>query len=61
MQRVGLDFAVIDTEARKLIDYSGDSEQITSADVSLVTSETPEEKVFKMVDAVAARNAGAGA
>ena len=59
VQRVGLDYAVIDTESRKLIDYSGDREQITSADVSLVTSETPEEKVFKMVDAVAARNAGA--
>jgi len=57
--RVGTDFAVINSEARKLIDYSDPSDRITAADVAAVTSETPEEKVFKMVDAVAAKNQAA--
>jgi DNA polymerase-3 subunit delta len=59
VQRTGNDLSIISTEAEKLIDYSGDEPEITRADVEAVTSETPEEKVFKMVDAVAARNAGA--
>ncbi len=59
LQRVGLDFAVIATESQKLIDYAGNDAEITPDSVTRVTSETPEEKVFKMVDAVAARNQGA--
>ena len=55
IQRVGSDFSILSTEARKLIDYSGDSEKITAQDVAKVTSETPEEKVFKMVDAISAK------
>lgn len=54
-QRVGSDFSVMSTEARKLVDYVGDSDKITSRDVTAVTSETPEEKVFKLVDAVGAK------
>ena len=49
--------ALIASEARKLIDYSGDAPAITVEDVAEVTSETPEEKVFKLVDAIAAGNA----
>lgn len=59
LQRVGGDFAIINSEARKLIDYSDPSDRITAADVAAVTSETPEEKVFKMVEAVAAKNQAA--
>jgi len=59
LQRAGADFGILATEAQKLVDYVGDEAQITRADVEAVTSETPEEKVFKMVDAVAAKNAGA--
>jgi len=55
IQRVGMDFSIIGTEAQKLIDYAGDSNTITAADVAKVTSEMPEEKVFKLVDAIAAR------
>lgn len=55
LQRAGTDFSVLSTEARKLIDYSGDSATITAADVAKVTSETPEEKVFKLVDAIGAK------
>jgi len=57
MQRVGSDFAVLNTEARKLIDYTGNSDRITAQDVAKVTSETPEEKVFKLIDAVGTKNA----
>ena len=59
IQRAGSDFAVLSTEAQKLIDYSGDSERITSQDVALVTSEAPEEKIFKLVDSISARNRSA--
>ena len=55
IQRVGSDFSIMSTEARKLIDYSGDAGKITAQDVAQVTSETPEEKVFKMVDAIGAK------
>jgi len=58
-RRVGNDFAVIDTEIRKVIDYSGQTDRITAEMVENVTSETPEEKIFKTVDAIGARNAGA--
>lgn len=56
VQRVGADSSVLSTEIQKLIDYSGDSETITAQDVAAVTSETHEEKIFKLVDAVAAKN-----
>lgn len=59
LQRVGTDFAVISTEVRKLVDYAGDSDRITAVDVGAVTSETPEERIFKLVDAVADRSQAA--
>lgn len=55
IQRAGSDFSILSSEANKLIDYSGDSEKITARDIAEVTSETPEEKVFKMVDAISAK------
>ncbi|MCX8053073.1 MAG: DNA polymerase III subunit delta [Armatimonadetes bacterium] len=57
LQRAGDDFGIIATEVQKLVDYTLDRDKITRSDVEEVTSETPEEKVFKMVDAVATRNA----
>ena len=55
VQRVGMDFSILSTEAQKLVDYSGDSDTITTGDIAKVSSETPEEKVFKLVDAIAAK------
>ncbi len=55
LQRVGTDYSVINSEAQKLIDYAGSSGHITAVDVGQVTSETPEERIFKLIDAVAAR------
>ncbi|NLN75499.1 MAG: DNA polymerase III subunit delta [Armatimonadetes bacterium] len=55
IQRVGADFSVLTSEAQKLIDYSGDGSAIKAADVARVVCETPEEKVFKLVDAIGAR------
>lgn len=52
LPRVGTDFAVIKSEVDKLVDYVGDSDKITRDDVSAVTSESPEEKIFKLVDAI---------
>jgi DNA polymerase III subunit delta len=54
--RVGFDFNVIGTEVEKLVRYVGDEERITKSVVAEVTSETPEEKVFALVDAIGARN-----
>lgn len=54
LQRVGSDHLLLASEAAKLINYAGDSTAIKPSDVAFVTSETPEEKVFKMVDAVGA-------
>lgn len=59
LERAGADFTVISSEGQKLIDYSGDNPSISAQDVMAVTSETPEEKVFKLVDAIAARNQAA--
>ena len=52
VQRVGGDFSILSSEAQKLIDYSGDATTITRQDIAEVSSETPEEKIFKLVDAI---------
>ncbi len=57
--RVGPDLSVMKSEVAKLVAYAGNAEQITAADVEAVTSETPEEKIFKLVDAIAAKNQAA--
>ena len=59
LKRTGTDLSIIRTEAQKLIDYSGDEPKITARDAMAVTSETPEEKVFTLVDAIAARDQAA--
>ncbi len=59
LERAGTDFNVISSEGQKLIDYSGDNPSISAQDVMAVTSETPEEKIFKLVDAISARNQAA--
>lgn len=56
IQRVGTDLSVLKTEVEKLVAYSGDAPVISAADVSAVTTETPEEKVFNLVDAIGAKN-----
>lgn len=55
LQRSGSDSSIIKLEAKKLIDYIGDSANITAHDIAAVTCETPEEKVFKLVDAIGAK------
>jgi DNA polymerase-3 subunit delta len=57
-RRIGNDFAVINTESMKVINYSGNADKITPEMIEHVTSETPEEKIFKTVDAIGTRNAG---
>jgi DNA polymerase-3 subunit delta len=56
LQRVGSDFSTVNSESRKLVDYSADSGKITQTDVLAVTSETPEDRIFALVDAIAERN-----
>lgn len=56
IQRVGTDFSVLASEIQKLVDWSGDREKITCGDVETVTSETPEEKIFRFLDALATRS-----
>ncbi len=56
VQRVGDDFAIIASEVQKLIDWTGDRERINREDVEAVTTETPEEKIFRFLDAIASRN-----
>lgn len=53
IERAGTDLAVLDSEISKLLDYCGDSRLVTTEDAECVTSETPEERIFKLVDAVA--------
>lgn len=55
IQRVGSDYLILSSEVRKLIDYAGESAVITQDDVAAVTSETAEEKIFKMLDSISAK------
>ncbi|MDO8586478.1 MAG: DNA polymerase III subunit delta [Armatimonadota bacterium] len=56
VDRVGSDLSILETEARKLIDYAGDREAITIKDVELLTGQKPEERIWKLLDAVGARD-----
>ncbi len=56
IRRVGTDLQILASESEKLIAYAGQSDRITASDVDTVTAETPEEKVFKLIDAVGAKN-----
>ncbi|MDH7601639.1 MAG: DNA polymerase III subunit delta [Armatimonadota bacterium] len=59
VQRVGDDFAIIASEVQKLLDWVADRSRITREDVEAVTVETPEEKIFRFLDAIASRNTAA--
>jgi len=54
--RVGDDFNTIGTEVEKLLQYTADKRRVTKKDVSEVTCETAEERVFSLIDAIGARN-----
>jgi DNA polymerase III subunit delta len=45
----------IDKEAEKLATYVGDRDKITMEDVDAVITKSPEERVFPLIDAIAAR------
>ena len=45
----------IEKEAEKLAAYAGDRDRITLEDVDAVTTKSPEERVFPLIDAIAAR------
>lgn len=55
VQRVGYDFSTLYSESQKLTAYTLDTGKITEADVLAVTSETPEDTIFALVDAIAER------
>lgn len=56
IQRAGTDSSVLASEIRKLVDYTEENKKITAADVLLVTSETPEEKIFKLIESISRKN-----
>jgi DNA polymerase-3 subunit delta len=56
VDRVGNDLMILDSEIRKLIDYTGDRNSITVKDVELVTEQKSEERIWKLLDAIGARN-----
>lgn len=55
VDRVGNDLSILDSEIRKLIDYTGERTSITVKDVELVTEQKPEERIWKLMDAIGAR------
>lgn len=56
LDRTGTDMGNIDRELEKLLCYTLDKEAIEADDVKAVVTERPENKIFEMVDAVAAHN-----
>jgi DNA polymerase III subunit delta len=58
-QRVGTDFSILNTEIQKIIAYCGSTEAKVTVDIiSNITTETPEEKIFKLLDAAAEKKQG---
>lgn len=55
VRRCGTDSGILATEVAKLVDFSGERRTITNADAAAVVSETIEEKVFDLMDAVGSR------
>ena len=56
IQRVGTDFSILNTEIQKISAYCGSKDtKVTATIIANVTTETPEEKIFKLLDAAAAR------
>lgn len=56
VNRCGTDSGVLVTEVEKLASYIGDRTAITDADVQEVTTQTVEEKIFSLLDAVGTKN-----
>lgn len=52
VQRCGTDSGILATEAEKLINYVGDRATVTNEDVQQVITETVEEKIFALMNAV---------
>jgi len=59
-QKVGTGLAALEQELGKLASFVGERKTITSADVEEATPRLIEEDIFRLVDAVATRNAGRG-
>jgi DNA polymerase-3 subunit delta len=55
VRRCGTDSGVLATEAAKLSSYVGDRGSVTDADVEQVTTQTVEEKIFALMDAVGSK------
>lgn len=55
IERAGKDMTTLDMEIRKLASYAGDREAVTSDDVLMLTSRSPEFTVYQMIDAIADR------
>jgi DNA polymerase-3 subunit delta len=56
VDRVGIDLSILDSEIRKLVDYTGDRTTITVRDVELVTEQKPEELIWRLLDSIGSRN-----
>lgn len=56
LERVGSDMENIETEAEKLICYTGEREIVTKEDILAVTTEQISGKIFAMTDALGVRN-----
>ena len=59
VERVGGDLTILESEAQKVIDYVGERDFVTVQDVDFVTGQKPEERIWKLVDAVGSRNPAA--
>lgn len=55
IQRIGTDMSTLDSELKKLISYSGNTEVITDDHVRAVCVKNPSNTVFQMIDAMASK------
>lgn len=55
VRRCGTDSGILATEVEKLFNYAGDHATVTDADVQQVITETVEEKIFSLMDAIGAK------
>ncbi len=57
VHRSGTDLGVLGSEIEKLVSYTGERKTIVDEDVEEVTTQTVEEKIFAMIDAVGSKRA----
>ena len=55
---VEANLAIAEREIEKLVAYTADRDTITMGDVDKVACKSPEDRVFPLIDAIAARNSG---